>query len=141
MNTDQNAAEAAPAPVPIPMVLFCPRCAMQHIDSPQPEKGWTNPPHKSHECQSPRCGYVWRPADVHTVGVEAIATRGSRDRSASPREARGQLLASHAELLATTKHLRRVITSALPGDPAVDDAVAMAAISIATAEALPEPTR
>ena len=63
--------------VPIPMILYCPACALQHIDAPQPEKEWTNPPHRSHECQG--CGCVWRPADVPTVGVASIATRGSRD--------------------------------------------------------------
>jgi rubredoxin len=62
---------------PIPMVLTCPKCGAQHIDKPQPEKGWTNPPHRSHECQA--CGTVWRPADVETVGVEAINTRGKAD--------------------------------------------------------------
>lgn len=30
---------------PIPMLLFCPRCEHQHIDAPEPETGWTNPPH------------------------------------------------------------------------------------------------
>jgi hypothetical protein len=38
---------------------------------------WTNPPHKSHKCHG--CGIVWRPADVPTVGVEAIETRGQAD--------------------------------------------------------------
>src|SRR5688572_27856952 len=62
---------------PLPMVLHCPDCAKQHIDAPEPEAGWTNPPHKSHTCHG--CGTVWRPADVETVGVAAIETRGSRD--------------------------------------------------------------
>ena len=62
---------------PIPMVLQCPRCHRQHVDAPQPEKDWTNPPHRSHECQN--CGLVWRPADVATTGVERVQTRGSRD--------------------------------------------------------------
>lgn len=62
---------------PIPMLLFCPRCHRQHVDAPQPEKDWTNPPHRSHECQN--CGLVWRPADVPTNGVQAITTRGQRD--------------------------------------------------------------
>lgn len=65
---------------PIPMVLHCPRCRMQHVDLPQPEKGWTNPPHRSHECQG--CGWIWRPADVATTGVDAITTRGSADSGA-----------------------------------------------------------
>jgi hypothetical protein len=64
------------------MLLFCPRCDRQHVDSPQPEKEWTNPPHRSHECQ--QCGYVWRPADVPTSGVQSISTKGERDRTAHP---------------------------------------------------------
>lgn len=63
--------------VPIPMVLFCPACTAQHIDAPQPEKDWDNPPHRSHECQF--CGHIWRPADVPTTGVAAIETRGKLD--------------------------------------------------------------
>jgi hypothetical protein len=71
---------------PIPLLLFCPRCDRQHVDAPQPEKDWTNPPHRSHECQA--CGYVWRPADVATTGVRTIETSGQNDRSAHPWKAR-----------------------------------------------------
>ena len=69
---------------PIPMVLHCPECRAQHIDKPDPERGWTNPPHRSHECQE--CGYIWRPADIPTSGVKSIATRGTHDgRPARPK--------------------------------------------------------
>jgi hypothetical protein len=67
----------AGAQTPIPVVLHCPRCYTQHIDAPKPERGWTNPPHRSHLCG--RCGLIWRPADVETVGVECVATRGQSD--------------------------------------------------------------
>lgn len=60
---------------PISMVLFCPNCGMQHIDGPTPT--WTNPPHRSHQCQG--CKWIWRPADVPTNGVEAIETSGKND--------------------------------------------------------------
>jgi hypothetical protein len=81
-----NIAEVAAEPLfqriaelekPIDMIIFCPNCYFKHIDQPQPEKNWDNPPHRSHECQS--CGTVWRPADVNTNGVVAIQTRGQRD--------------------------------------------------------------
>lgn len=62
---------------PIPMVLHCPRCGAQHIDAPEPEIGWENPPHRSHSCHG--CQTVWRPADVLTTGVAAIETRGKAD--------------------------------------------------------------
>lgn len=82
MLTDVLVEYVAAAGGPVPMLLYCPRCAMQHVDAPQPEKGWDNPPHRSHECQG--CGYVWRPADVATVGVERIATVGQRDLPSKP---------------------------------------------------------
>lgn len=62
---------------PIPMVLHCPRCGEQHIDVATPE--WDNPPHRSHACQTPGCGTIWRPADVATTGVESITTQGKSD--------------------------------------------------------------
>ena len=52
---------------PIPMMLFCPRCHEQHVDAPEPEKGWTNPPHATHTCQ--HCGTLWRPSNHNTTGV------------------------------------------------------------------------
>ena len=68
----QMHTSATHAPIPIPMVLFCPNCQEQHIDKPSGE--WANPPHRSHECQ--KCGCVWRPADVPTNGVEFITSKG-----------------------------------------------------------------
>lgn len=62
---------------PIPMVLHCPRCGAQHIDQATDE--WPNPPHRSHLCSAEGCGTIWRPADVPTVGVEAIETRSTSD--------------------------------------------------------------
>ena len=62
---------------PIPMILHCPRCSLQHVDEPNPTTGWDNPPHRSHECQN--CGYIWRVADVATMGVRTITTKGTRD--------------------------------------------------------------
>lgn len=73
-----KAADAVPKAVdPIPMVLYCPKCGVQHCDSPNPRSGWTNPPHCSHRCES--CGAVWRPADVPTIGVATIQTEGKDD--------------------------------------------------------------
>jgi hypothetical protein len=67
---------------PVEMILFCPRCLHQHIDEPNEVTGWTNPPHKSHECQN--CKHVWRPADVYTNGVKEIKTKGKVDGYALP---------------------------------------------------------
>lgn len=63
--------------MPIDMILFCPACRYRHIDAPNPEEGWTNPPHRSHKCQA--CRAVWRPADVETNGVATIRTAGEAD--------------------------------------------------------------
>lgn len=73
--SDANAARERAEPIPV--LLYCPNCGGQHVDAPQPEKGWTNPPHRSHECQA--CGWIWRVADVATVGVASIATKGQAD--------------------------------------------------------------
>jgi homospermidine synthase len=62
-------------PAPVDLILFCPNCDLQHIDAPKGE--WSNPPHRTHECQ--RCGYYWRPADIETNGVKDIRTKGSFD--------------------------------------------------------------
>lgn len=62
---------------PLPMLLFCPACGRQHVDAPDPERDWTNPPHRSHECAD--CGCIWRPADFPTTGIAAIRTQGKAD--------------------------------------------------------------
>ncbi len=60
---------------PLDMMLFCPNCTYQHIDAKKGE--WRNPPHKSHLCEA--CGFIWRPADVPTNGVEKTQTKGEKD--------------------------------------------------------------
>ncbi|WP_042298996.1 hypothetical protein [Paraburkholderia kururiensis] len=76
---------------PVDMVLFCPKCGVQHIDGPEWHNEadasiglqikevvtWTNPPHRSHLCH--HCGFIWRPADVPTNGVASIKTCGKND--------------------------------------------------------------
>lgn len=82
--------------LPIDILLFCPNCGKQHIDQPQPELNWTNPPHRSHECHF--CHWVWRPADVPTNGVEKILTVGKRDGMAEPCPiAQRRILANRAQ--------------------------------------------
>lgn len=61
---------------PIDMVLHCPNCGMQHVDKPDPERGWMNPPHKSHLCL--QCNAIWRVAPVPTNGVPSLP-RGEFD--------------------------------------------------------------
>lgn len=71
---------------PIDMVLCCPSCGTQHIDTPSEQ--WSNPPHRSHLCG--QCGHVWRPADVPTNGVSAVKTRGKADSETPARAALSQ---------------------------------------------------
>ncbi len=96
----QNFPDKTPEEIqPISMILHCPVCHKQHIDTPracgytecseasmcfcagmgEPDRceRWTNPPHRSHLCHF--CGCVWRPADVATTGVERIITEGKAD--------------------------------------------------------------
>lgn len=62
---------------PTPMLLWCPGatrnargelvvCGARHID----EGEFATKPHHTHSCQS--CGHTWRPAVVHTVGVQFL---------------------------------------------------------------------
>ena len=81
----------AQAQAPIDMVLHCPKCGQQHIDSSEGRvlygnepiddqfytPVWSNPPHRSHLCHG--CGHIWRPADVPTNGVAAVKTQGKAD--------------------------------------------------------------
>ncbi len=68
---------------PLPMVLHCPACGLQHID--EATEDWPNPPHRSHLCHG--CGHIWRPADVPTTGVAAVRTRGKADGPIHPARA------------------------------------------------------
>ena len=52
--------------VPVPMILFCPGCAARHLD----EGEFETKSHHTHACQ--RCGLVWRPALVPTIGVQFL---------------------------------------------------------------------
>lgn len=51
---------------PIPMILPCPMCKEKHIDRGK----FATKIHHTHACQ--KCGMVWRPAIVATVGVEFL---------------------------------------------------------------------
>ena len=62
---DASTLEAATAS-PIPMVLACPTCHERHVD----EGEWATRPHKTHLCS--RCGALFRPANVPTVGVAVL---------------------------------------------------------------------
>ena len=59
--------EARPAP-PIAMLLWCPKCHVQHVDRGE----WATPAkaHRKHLCEA--CGHVWKPAAAATVGVEKL---------------------------------------------------------------------
>lgn len=63
----EHATDETAAIISTPMRLFCPVCNARHIDKPEPEKGWENPPHKTHLCAE--CGHLWRPFEYATIGV------------------------------------------------------------------------
>lgn len=75
--------------IPVPMIIFCPKCQKQHIDREETDQEfnaritavkdsssfvkltrWTNPPHKTHRCLF--CGIDFRFSSIYTVGVETI---------------------------------------------------------------------
>ena len=70
-DLERRLKSVRPESAPIDMLLFCPRCGMQHVDAPNEAQGWTNPPHATHTCQG--CGLLWRPSNVNTNGVLHIA--------------------------------------------------------------------
>lgn len=43
-------------------------CAYMQPGSPR----WTNPPHRKHLCH--HCGYLWKPANVATTGVQELSS-------------------------------------------------------------------
>ena len=53
---------------PLPMVLNCPGCGTLHLDAGE----WATRPHKTHECQNPKCKRLWKPFEFATVGVAAL---------------------------------------------------------------------
>jgi len=59
--------EERPAP-PVPMLLWCPKCHVQHVDRGE----WATPAkaHRKHLCEA--CGHAWKPAAEATVGVEKL---------------------------------------------------------------------
>ena len=57
---------AAQSQRPVPMILHCPDCRARHVDAGE----FATKPHHTHSCQS--CGLTWRPAVVHTVGVQFL---------------------------------------------------------------------
>lgn len=50
---------------PVPLILHCPLCHTRHVD----EGEQATREHRTHACQNPRCGHLWAPAVVATVGV------------------------------------------------------------------------
>ncbi len=100
---------------PVPMVLHCPRCRLQHIDAPDERTpDWQNPPHRSHLCHG--CGLIWRPADVPTIGVERTQTTGKSDApftqpgdAVDPGRARGE---SNPLLATARRNIRKFLSNA-----------------------------
>ncbi len=55
------------AATPVPMILHCPACRLQHVDKDE----WATKLHRTHLCAG--CGNKWRPAAIATVGVAELA--------------------------------------------------------------------
>lgn len=81
---EANSAHIRTSQAPIDMLLNCSKCGRQHVDqiehSITPGRmslDWSKHPHTSHLCHG--CGFVWRPADVPTNGVDRVKTNGQQD--------------------------------------------------------------
>lgn len=60
------ASKGFDADKPIPIKINCPNCGASHVD----EGEFATKRHHTHSCQT--CGLTWRPAIVHTVGVQFL---------------------------------------------------------------------
>ena len=61
---------------PEPLVLYCPQCSKQHIDTLEADgTDWSKRPHKRHLCKNTPegpdtgCGVLWAPRQTYTIGV------------------------------------------------------------------------
>ncbi len=106
---------------PIDMVLYCPKCGMQHVDADESQElsiggtlesgtvriGWDNPPHRSHLCHG--CGHVWRPSDHPTNGVARTVsgkdadTQPSKDAPVPAQDGVEEIRAKLAKFIADQK--------------------------------------
>lgn len=60
---------------PLPIVVHCPKCGVQHIDVDDDTGKWASSRiHRRHLCKivDGGCGNVWEPFDYPTVGVAEI---------------------------------------------------------------------
>ena len=48
---------------PVPMVMLCPKCCLEHLDVGE----WAVRPHRTHRCAG--CKHEWTPEEFATVGV------------------------------------------------------------------------
>ena len=93
-----------PSVEPIPMLMYCPRCGAQHIDAPKGE--WTNPPHKTHTCQT--CGARWRHCDAWpTTGVASLSDPGRDVVEPAPRSQDAEAIARWLDRVNDTEHTPR----------------------------------
>jgi hypothetical protein len=125
---DASEAEVAGLRAPIPMLMYCPRCGVQHVDKPSDDGSWTNPPHYTHTCQS--CGARWRWCDSHpTTGVGSISDPGRDVVDPAPHAQRDRIAALEAELAsakAEANGFREYIDSGVCSNEAVVTEVAEA---------------
>jgi hypothetical protein len=66
---------------PLPMILHCPNCHLQHVDVDGQTGAWaTSRHHRKHLCkpEDGGCGHVWQPSLRHTVGVRELPKEASQ---------------------------------------------------------------
>jgi predicted RNA-binding Zn-ribbon protein involved in translation (DUF1610 family) len=62
-NSERGTARARIQPLPIRMIINCPQCGTQHVDTGE----WETKPHRSHLCAN--CGFRFKTSESFTVGV------------------------------------------------------------------------
>lgn len=126
--TETPAPSPPPEPEVVPQeaVLFCPGCGEQHIDGPEPELGWTDPPHKVHQCHF--CRMEWQPMEVETRGVRALGRPSQHAPQPLARATPASGLEQHN--LRSVAFEARSKVQALGGDGAADALVAVDKLAI-----------
>lgn len=59
---------------PVPVVVHCPLCKVQHIDRDEGAIDWRTRPHRKHLCKPAEggCGHIFKVSNLFTVGVETL---------------------------------------------------------------------
>lgn len=94
----------APPVATIPMILHCPICRLQHIDTDE----WaTTRLHRTHLCkpEDGGCGKEFRPANISTIGVKELPTKTPSPVAAKDDSESDHWQQAYLDVLGDSQHL------------------------------------